>query len=358
MLFALGGVYALYEGYHKISHPQQLTSPQIAIGVLVLALGLEIYALITAVKIANRTRRGRWLDFIKRAKEPELPTNLLEDAGAVGGLLLALGGVVLSALTRNGVFDGIATLLIGVLLVVIAVFLAIEMKSLLIGEAATSEDLALISAGLADAPIVSSVHRLRTMHLGPEELLVTASIGIQAGTTAEQISAEIDDAEQRIRAAVPIATVIYIEPDLDGPTERGLAPRSPASSDVAPAGYLPEPRRARLRFGQTRVAETRPGMTRPRKTKIADGLAWRWYGDPDPDREYLAMATYFELSAIRRVLRFQWYSLQVHASSRARRAWSATRCARSPRPNTGPCRRGRAARTCATSCARARTARP
>ena len=216
VLFTLGGLYALYEGYQKVLHPHELTSPIVAIVVLVVSIGLEGYALITAAKIANRTRgTGSWLDFIRKAKSPEVPTILLEDAGAVTGLTIALFGVGLTLLTGNGVFDGIATIAIGALLVLIAVTLAVETKSLLLGESVTADNLAKIREALTAEPLFDRVIHLRTVHLGPDEVLVAAKVAVDRHDDAEQISKAIDSAEARIRATVPIALYIFLEPDLD-----------------------------------------------------------------------------------------------------------------------------------------------
>ncbi|WBB47790.1 cation diffusion facilitator family transporter [Verrucosispora sp. WMMA2044] len=225
ILFTLGGLYALYESYHKITHPQELTSPLVAVVVLLIAMGLEGYALRTAVKEANRTRGGGgWVSFVRRARAPELPVILLEDAGALLGLVLALLGVGLSVLTGNGIFDGIATGCIGILLVTIAVILATEIKSLLIGEAALPEEVTAIHTALLSSPGVDRVIHLRTMHLGPEELLVAAKIAAAAADDGATIAATIDDAEARLRRALPTAKVVYLEPDIDRqPTPTGAA---------------------------------------------------------------------------------------------------------------------------------------
>jgi cation diffusion facilitator family transporter len=218
ILFSLGGLYALYEGYHKVSDPHPLDAPLVAVVVLVLAAGLEGYALRTAVAEANRTRGGRsWLRFVRRTRSPELPVILLEDSGALLGLLFALAGVGLSVLTGNGIFDGLATLGIGALLVTIAVLLAVETKSLIIGESALPEQLVKIEAALLAAPGVLRVIHMRTMHLGPDELLVAAKIGVGAAVEGADIAETIDDAEARVRAALPTAKVIYLEPDIYRP---------------------------------------------------------------------------------------------------------------------------------------------
>ena len=228
ILFTLGGLYALYESYHKITHPQELTSPLVAVVVLFIAMGLEGYALRTAVKEANQTRGGRgWVSFVRRARAPELPVILLEDAGALLGLVLALLGVGLSVLTGNGIFDGIATGCIGILLVTIAVILATEIKSLLIGEAALPEEVTAIHTALLSTPGVDRVIHLRTMHLGPEELLVAAKIAVAAAADGATVAATIDDAEARLRRALPTAKVVYLEPDID---------RQPAPTGAAANG--------------------------------------------------------------------------------------------------------------------------
>ena len=226
ILFTLGGLYAVYEGYHKISDPHELSSPLIAVAVLLIAIALEGFALRTAVKEANKVRGKRsWVSFVRHARAPELPVILLEDAGALLGLLFALSGVGLSVLTGNALFDGIATLCIGVLLVVIAVVLAVETKSLLIGEAALPEEVSTINTELVSTPGVDRVIHLRTLHLGPEELLVAAKIAISTSDRGSDVAATIDDAEARIRRALPIATAIYLEPDID---------RQPAPAAAAP----------------------------------------------------------------------------------------------------------------------------
>ncbi|MGN9768234.1 cation diffusion facilitator family transporter [Micromonospora sp. SD12] len=216
VLFSIGGLYALYEGYHKISDPHELTSPLIAVAVLVIAIALESYALYTAVKEANKVRGTRgWVSFVRHARAPELPVILLEDAGALLGLVFALAGVGLSVLTGNAIFDGIATLCIGALLVVIAVVLAAETKSLLIGEAALPEEITAIHTELVSTPGVDGVIHLRTLHLGPEDLLVAAKIAIGTVDRGADVAATIDDAEARIRRVLPTATAIYLEPDID-----------------------------------------------------------------------------------------------------------------------------------------------
>jgi cation diffusion facilitator family transporter len=227
VLFSVGGLFALFEAAEKWQDPRPIDSWQwVPVVVLLAAMSMEGFSLRTAVVESNRTRGGQpWVAFIRNAKAPELPVVLLEDSGALIGLVLALAGVGMTLATGDGRWDAAATASIGVLLVTIAVILGTEMRSLLLGESAAAPDVAAIRAALVGHGVTSVIH-LRTLHLGPDELLVAAKIEIDAGDTARQIATAIDDAERRVRAAVPVATVIYLEPDL----RRALAGTEPATS--------------------------------------------------------------------------------------------------------------------------------
>lgn len=215
VLFTVGGMFAVYEGVEKIRHPHELAKAWVAIAVLLGAIVAEGFSLRTAVREANHVRRGEsWAQFIRRAKSPELPVVLLEDVAALVGLGLALVGVSLSILTGEPVWDGIGTLAIGVLLLIVAIILIVETKSLLLGEGASAAVLDAVTAAIV-GPGVDRIIHLRTLHLGPDELLVAAKIAMPAGATLTEVAAAIDDAEARIRAAAPVARVIYLEPDLD-----------------------------------------------------------------------------------------------------------------------------------------------
>ena len=215
MLFSAGGLFALYEGVQKIRHPHHLESTVVAVVVLAVAIVLESFSLRTAVRESTELKGDEsWVGFIRHAKVPELPVVLLEDVAALIGLVFAFGGVGLTALTHHPVWDGIGTAAIGVLLLTVAVILVIETKSLLVGEAAAPDAIAAISASLVGDGIDRVIH-LRTMHLGPEELLVAAKVAVAPQTTVETAAEAIDAAEARVRAVVPAARVIYIEPDVD-----------------------------------------------------------------------------------------------------------------------------------------------
>jgi len=215
MLFALGGLSAIYEGVEKLRAPHPLESTGWAFGILGVAVLLEAMSFRTAIKEAQRLRGSNsWWQFIHESKSPELPVVLLEDTGALVGLVFALIGVGLAHFTGNPRFDALGSIAIGCLLGTIAVILAVEMKSLLIGEAAAPGDIERVRAAIADAPQVRRVIHMRTMHLGPEELLVAAKVEFDPALTIPELGRAIDAVEAQVRAAVPIATRIYIEPDV------------------------------------------------------------------------------------------------------------------------------------------------
>ena len=229
LIFSLGSVFALYEGIHKLTgESEDLNSPIVAVVILVVAIALEGFSFRTAVH-ESRGLKGdlSWWGFIRQSVNPELPVVLLEDFGALIGLVLALGGVGLTILTGDVVWDAIGTICIGVLLGIIAVILIVETKSLLIGEGARPPLVRTISSALVGGPVERVIH-LRTQYLGPEELLVAAKIAVSSRLPTEAVAEAIDHAEARLRAAVPEARLVYLEPDLDrsdaGPVDEALDP--------------------------------------------------------------------------------------------------------------------------------------
>jgi cation diffusion facilitator family transporter len=215
VLFSLGSLFALYEGWRKVTHPHDLETPAVAIGILVFALVLEAVSFRTAIREARHVRGdASWVGFVRRSKAPELPVVLLEDLAALIGLLFALAGVVVATVTGNSRWDGAGSLAIGVLLGAVATVLAVEMKSLLVGEGADPDVVRRITEALPDGTHILGVIHLRTMHLGPEELLVAAKLAVAEGSTTAELATAIDAAEERVRAQVPIARPMYLEPDL------------------------------------------------------------------------------------------------------------------------------------------------
>ncbi len=216
ILFLVGGLFSLYEGFHKFTHPEELRDVQIAVAVLLIAIVLEGFSFRTAMREANKSRGGRsLLRFVRDARQPELPVVLLEDTGALIGLVFALVGVSMATITGDGRWDGLGAMAVGTLLVVIAVFLAFEMSSMLVGESALPEQEQAIRVALDSTQSIDRVIHLKTLHVGPDELLVAAKVAIGGEDDAATIAAGIDEAEAAIRAALPSARYIYLEPDLD-----------------------------------------------------------------------------------------------------------------------------------------------
>ncbi len=215
VLFTLGALFATYEGIEKIRHPHELDSLGVAIGILVFGILLEGWSFRTAIREARPLKgTASWAGFIRRSRLPELPVVLLEDFGALIGLVLALSALGMSEITGDPVWDGVGTLAIGILLGVIAVILAIEMRSLLIGEGATKVDMAKIRGAIEGAPDVVHLIHIRTQHLGPEDLLVACKVHFTEGLSVPELAEAINGVESRVRELVPYARPMYIEPDI------------------------------------------------------------------------------------------------------------------------------------------------
>jgi len=234
VLFSVGGLFALYEGYHKVHDPHAIEHWKwVPVAVLVVAIIMESLSFRTAIIEANKLRgHVSWTRFVRNARAPELPVILLEDFAALTGLALALIGVALTLATGNGVFDGLGSMAIGALLVCVAIFLAIEMKSLLLGESATREAQQKIVAAIENTPGVQRLIHIKTLHLGPEEVLVAAKVGVEPTTDAAVVAETINAAERAIREAEPMSVHIYLEPDIFlenyTPAERPPVPEAPS----------------------------------------------------------------------------------------------------------------------------------
>jgi cation diffusion facilitator family transporter len=216
VIFLLGGLFSLYEGWHKFHFPEPLEKVWIAYAVLIISILLESWSFRTALREVNKSRGGKSLfRYIREARQPELPTVLMEDTGALIGLCFALFGVFMADLTGDYRWDGVGAFAIGVLLVIIAIFLAIEMSSMLVGESALPEEEARIRAAVIAQAGIGSVIHMRTLHTGPDELLVGVKVGIDPDYPAADLALIIDAAEERIRAELPSARWIYIEPDIE-----------------------------------------------------------------------------------------------------------------------------------------------
>ncbi|WP_433347665.1 cation diffusion facilitator family transporter [Micromonospora sp. CA-111912] len=256
VLFSVGGLFALYEAWHKAAKPHGIESWHwVPVVVLVAAIVMESFSFRTAIKESNHIRGNQsWVHFIRRSKAPELPVVLLEDFGALVGLVFALFGVGMTLITGNGMWDAAGTAMIGVLLVLIAIVLAIETKSLLLGEGAEPKDVAAIERAVTAGPEVERIIHMKTLYLGPEELLVAAKVAVPACESAEELARGINAVEMRIRAAVPVARVIYLEPDIwSVAAERaGTGTAAPTAAPDAPDAAVPH-------ATETATDETRTG---------------------------------------------------------------------------------------------------
>lgn len=221
ILFSVGGMFSIYEGIDKLTHPHPLEVPWLPVVVLVLAIVFESFSLRVAIRESRAHKKGSWVDFVRHAKSPELPVVLLEDIAALLGLVFALAGVGLTIITGDPLWDAIGTLAIGSLLIVVAIVLGIETQSLLVGEGASKADVAAIRAAIESHDEVDAIIHMKTLYLGPEELMVAAKLAFGRTDRMSEIAAAIDAVETDIRAAVPVARVIYLEPDvyrrMDGP---------------------------------------------------------------------------------------------------------------------------------------------
>jgi cation diffusion facilitator family transporter len=229
VLFFVGGIFALYEAWHKFGDPHPIESWHwVPVLVLSTAIVLECFSFRTAIVETNKVKGDAgWWEFVRHARVPELPVILLEDLAALVGLVFAFFGVVLTLITHNGIWDAVGSAAIGLLLIVVAAILAIEMKSLLIGEAATADQVRAIEKAIRDGDEVADIVHMRTVHLGPEELLVAVKFAVKHDDSAADVARGIDAVEARIRAAVPIARVIYLEPAIARSVE-------PAADSAAP----------------------------------------------------------------------------------------------------------------------------
>jgi cation diffusion facilitator family transporter len=228
VLFAGGGLFALYEGEEKLRHPHELESLGVAITILVVSLVFEGLSLRTAVRHAKSVKSDEsWFAFIRHSKEAELPVVLLEDTGAMIGLVFALVGVAGAAITGNPRFDALGSIGIGILLVVIALILAVEMKSLLIGEAASHDNVRAVRAAIDGDARVVRLTSMQTQQLGPHELFVGAKLVLDPSLAGDELGHALDEIEAAIRAVVPDAHLVYLEPEVASDTERPDA--TPAS---------------------------------------------------------------------------------------------------------------------------------
>jgi cation diffusion facilitator family transporter len=216
VLFTLGGLFALYEGIEKVRHPHEIEGAGVAFVILTVAIIVEAFSFRTAIKESLHVKgKESWWEFIRHSKSPELPVVLLEDLGAQVGLIFAFIGLGLAEITGEPRYDAVGSIAIGILLCVIAVILVIEMKGLLIGEAASPATIRSIEEAFQGSSKVQKVIHFRTQHLGPDELLVAGKLSFERNLDVPALAEAINEVEHRVREAVPTARVIYIEPDVE-----------------------------------------------------------------------------------------------------------------------------------------------
>ncbi|MDC0719704.1 cation diffusion facilitator family transporter [Nannocystis bainbridge] len=215
LLFSGGGVFSLYEGFHKLGHAGEVESVEVALAVLALSLAIEGWATLKNIGEMNKRRRGKpFFQYLRDSKDSDLVVVFGENAAACLGLILALLALLMASVTGDGRWDAIGTLAIGAVLIGVAVFLAVEVKSLLVGEAADPEIAAAAAALAVEDPKITRVLRLITVQQGPGEVLVAVKLGFAEGMTVEQVAGTINEFETRLRGRCPEVKWCFVEPDI------------------------------------------------------------------------------------------------------------------------------------------------
>ncbi|MBP0615369.1 cation diffusion facilitator family transporter [Jiella mangrovi] len=212
-LFALGAGFSTYEGVMGlISGESELTSPLVALGVLFLAFCFEGYSWSVAFKEFQHRRRGEgFLRDFRNMKDPSIFVVLFEDTAACIGIVIAAIGVGLSWATGIHIFDAIGSILIGILLGVTAILLAIEVKGLIIGEAAGPEVDRFVRDHLGSKSEIAAINEMRTLHLGPSDVLLTLSVDFKDDVVSQRIESIVTETERKVRDEFPIVRKVYVE---------------------------------------------------------------------------------------------------------------------------------------------------
>jgi cation diffusion facilitator family transporter len=212
LIFAVGSGVSIYEGIHHVLHPVEIENPMVNYIVLGLALVFEGSAWFFAFKEFGKVKGQRgYIEAVKRGKDPSMFVVLFEDSAAILGLMIAMLGIWLTQVTGIAVFDGIASVVIGLILGVTAIWLAVETKGLLIGEGANRSVIASIRQIAESFDEVENVNELLTMHMGPEFILVNISIRFKRGQLTREIEAVIQDIDSAIKAKHEIVKRVFVE---------------------------------------------------------------------------------------------------------------------------------------------------
>jgi len=235
-VFWIGGVFAVVEGIAHLASSEPIEDPRWAFGVLAIGALLDGWSLRTTLR-SGRSAKGlmSWRQLVRVTKAPELIVIFLEDLGALIGISIAAIGVGLATITGVVVWDAIASIAIGLLLMAIGLVVNRETQSLLLGESATAEMETRIRDAIATTAGIDGVVNLRTIHLGPDDLVIAAAITVDGATDATAIAKSIVDAEASVRAAMPFRTVIYLEPRVELSDAPASLTREAGSESVTPS---------------------------------------------------------------------------------------------------------------------------
>ena len=214
LLFSLGGLFSIYEGMHKLAHPEQLSNLWVAIVVLILAIFLEAGSLLGALREIRLVRAGRpFGEWLKHTRNSELVVVLGEDIGAQLGLMLALGFLILAEVTGNPMYDALGSICIGVVLLIISAFVGWRVRSLLVGRSADPEIQEMINAIIADHEDIDYVFNVITIQFGPDTMLAV-KVKMKSGIVIEDAVATINALERTLKERVPKLAWCFVEPDV------------------------------------------------------------------------------------------------------------------------------------------------
>ncbi|MGH8443429.1 MAG: cation diffusion facilitator family transporter [Nevskiaceae bacterium] len=212
LLFSVGGLFSVYEGWHKLHSIEPLNQPWIALGVLALGVVLESFSMWGCMREVNKVRGGRsWFRWFRESRQAELVVIFGEDLAALCGLTLAFFAVLATMVTGNLMYDALGSIAIGVLLIVVAFFVAIEVKAMLVGQSAEAPVRAAIQARIAQAPAVEAVLNVITLHFG-DDLMVAVKARFHE-TTMKELALRINEIERGLKLEFPQVKWVFFEPD-------------------------------------------------------------------------------------------------------------------------------------------------
>lgn len=214
LLFSVGGLFSVYEGWHKLHSTEALHRPEIALGVLLFGIVLESISMRACMREVNKVRGGRsWFRWFRESRQAELVVIFGEDLAALCGLTLAFGAVLATMLTGNPLYDALGSIAIGVLLIVVAVFVAVEVKALLVGQSAEPPMREAITAFIGMALSVEEVLNVITLHFG-DDIMVAVKARFKETHSVGQLAHEINNLEKALKEEFPHVKWVFFEPDI------------------------------------------------------------------------------------------------------------------------------------------------